>query len=100
MDSHAAGLEPEYEDNMGAGAAKAAAEALTAAALAVESAAGEGDELRAAALVRLSEATLTAERLYTRQLSVALVRAAFRATDYDAGYTAGLGARRRLRSVS
>jgi len=90
----------EDGDNMGATAARAAADALAEAARDIGALAGHGDSaLLVGALVRLSEATVAAELVYERQLSAAVIREAHRRADYEAGYAAGLTARRGLRSV-
>lgn len=95
MTSLAAALQAEHDDNMGATPAREAAEALTAAARAVERVAGRGSSaLMAGALVRLNEATVAAEQLYERQLSGTLIREA----GYAEGYAAGR-ASRGLRAV-
>lgn len=100
MPSLAARLQEEDGDNMGAGPAREAAEALKAAARTVESLAVAGaPALLAGALVRLNEATVAAERLYERQLSAALIRETFRRLDYQAGWDDCLAARRGLRAV-
>lgn len=92
------------DDNMGAGAAREAAEALTAAAKLVESllAAGGGDPaLLVGALQRLTEATAAAERLYERQSSAAMIREAYRREDYAAlAWNDCAAARPGLRPVS
>jgi len=96
-----AGPRDEHDDNMGATAAREAAEALAEAARDVRAATGAGDSaLLVGALIRLNEATVAVELLYDRQLSAAVIRQAHRATDYAEGYEAGLAARRGLRSVS
>jgi hypothetical protein len=95
-----AGPRDEQDDNMGAGAARAAAEALAAAGRDVQAALRAGDNaLLVGALIRLNEATVAVELLYDRQLSAAVIRQAHRATDYAEGYEDGLAARRGLRSV-
>jgi hypothetical protein len=82
-------LQAECDDNAGAGAARAAAEALTAAAEDVRALAGEGGSLLAHALIQFNDAILTAERLYERQISAVLMQEA----GYVSGYAAGLAAR-------
>lgn len=96
MNSLAAGLQEEYDDNVGAGPARDAAEELTASARDVRAAVASGSAaLLAGSLVRLTQATAAAELLAERQLSTALIREA----GYVEGYTAGLAARglRRVR---
>jgi len=96
-----AGPRDEHDDNMGAGAARAASEALARAARDVQAAIGAGESaMLVGALIRLNEATVAVELLYERQLSAAVIRQAHRAADYAEGYEAGLTARRGLRSVS
>lgn len=90
MSSPAARLQAERDDNVGAGPAREAAEALTAAARDLRAAAGAGDSaLLVGALIRLSEATVAAEQLCDRQISAALVLEA----GYVEGYAAGLACR-------
>ena len=95
MGSLAARLEAGQRDIMGAAEARAAAEALTAAAETIMSVAGQEDSpVLVGALRRLTEATAAVEELCDRQLSVALVKEA----GYVEGYEAGLAARA-LRAV-
>ena len=96
----------DKDDNMGAGAARAAAEELMAAARAVRKAAeriGKPDgadavmlaQLLTDAMHRATEGILTAEQLYERQLSAAVILEA----GYVQGYEAA-SASRGLRIVS
>lgn len=95
MSSLAARLQAECDDNIAAGPARAAAEALIAAARDVRAAVAAGDPaLLVGALIRLTEATVAAEEVCDRQLSVAMIKEA----GYAEGYAAGLAARG-LRSV-
>jgi hypothetical protein len=100
MSSPVAGLQAEYEDNMGAGAARAAAEALIEAAEHVRALTGsEGRTLLVGLQQRINEATEAAERLYERQLSGAMIRQAHRREDYADGWNDCLAARRGLHAV-
>jgi hypothetical protein len=105
MNSAAATPHAGCDDNMGARAAREAAEALRATTLLAFFAllSGRGSAaMLVGALMRLTEATAAAERLHNRQLSAAVIRAAYRKMDYDAGYEAGYEAaarRARLRAV-
>jgi hypothetical protein len=80
-------LQEGSRDNMGAAAAREAAEALTAAAQDVRALAREGSPaLLAAALIVLRQATTAAERLHNRQLSATLVQEAGFVEGYAAGH--------------
>jgi hypothetical protein len=72
----AAGL--QADDNAGATAAREAAEALAAAAADVKALAGAETPLLAVAVIVLRQAQATAERLYERQISAALLMEAGR----------------------
>lgn len=113
MNGLAAGLRDE-DDNMGAVAARDAAEKLATAAEGLMRAAehasalagGESDVLLVGLQRRLKDAAVAAEEgkaaaeeLHTRQLSAALIREAHRRTDYAAGWNACLAFRRGLRAV-
>jgi hypothetical protein len=90
MNSLAARLRDEDRDNMGADEARAAAEALTAAARAVLALDGAESRLMLIGLQRrINAATVTLEEVCDRQLSVAIIRLA----GYVEGYAAGLAAR-------
>jgi len=109
-----AGPRDEYDDNMGAAAARDAAEKLGAAAEELMKAAGHAMALAGTensvllvglqrrltdAAVAAEEGKAAAEQLHTRQLSAAMIRAAHRRTDYDAGWEDCLAFRRGLRAV-
>jgi hypothetical protein len=104
----------EYRDNMGAVAAREAAEKLARAAERLERAAehiislagADSSVLLIGMQRRLKDATVAAEEgkaaaelLHTRQLSAATMREAHRQTDYAAGWDACLASRRGLRAV-
>jgi hypothetical protein len=90
MNSLAARLQAEADDNAGATPAREAAGELAAAARDVRAAAASGDHaLLAGALTRLTEATAAAEELLNRQVSASLLLEA----GYIQGYAAGQAAR-------
>lgn len=89
MPSLAARLQAECGDNLGATPAREAAEALKAVAEDIEALTGAESPVIAAALIRLRQAVVTAEKLFERQISAALMREA----GYAEGYAAGRAAR-------
>lgn len=96
MTSLAARLQEECDDNMGAAAARAAAEAVTEAVRHVLAIDGSEDSVLLIGMQRrLTDAIVAVERLGDRQVSVTLVREA----GYIEGYEAATAART-LRSVS
>lgn len=95
-----AGLRDEYDDNMGAGAARAAAEALVEAAEHVKLLTGtESPALLIGMQRRLTDATVAVERLHERQLSAAMIRQANHRADFADGWDACKAASRGLRAV-
>lgn len=95
MFSLAAGLQEECDDNMGAAAARSAAETLAEVARHVLAIDGSEDSVLLVGMQRrLTDAIVALERLGDRQVSVTLIREA----GYIEGYEAATAART-LRSV-